>query len=495
MKKSLCLLAFCSLFIAGCSDDNQNSSLPADSEQNQENGDKCKDSEVLCDEKCINLEEMHLSDCTTCSLNYCNSDGNMDNGCETYVLGSDMKNCGGCGIQCDTDSEVCTDGDCVPLCNDGQKICDGSCISLSEKHLESCSSCAVDYCDTNNNLADGCEAYVKTDKANCGLCGNACDNGEVCSDGECKSECGSNEITCDGKCINLSNLHLSECGTCESDYCDADNNMDNGCESNAKGSDVNNCGACGNKCDKLQVCQSGSCVTLQNTHRIITVNCKQNGLRLRSEPSTDSTELTRIPEFTYLLAQDEKNGWFKVDYNDLSGWVSGDYTMDAGDQYAGRKAIDEAEKYLYTAHPGYCTWDLLKDNIYFKDLSKNEGYNKGYNKNCANFVSTILQIVGLINNHYNTVSSLESNISGNGWKKVSFSEAKPGDIWLDDSGHTELAVGHIGNKILVIGSNNFINTNDYATYGGCQIDTGASEDQYQRVSYGYKTEGRLYSNQ
>ncbi len=523
MKRSLILLATCSICfsLVGCeeeilvvdgyqiidehdnrtADDSGSKGAPKDNDNSGAKSDSpaedsCTDDKTLCRGKCVDLALLHMDDCTTCSINYCNSDKDISNGCETYVLGSDMNNCGGCGIQCDASNEVCTDGECVPLCENGEQMCDGQCVSLSDKHLESCTACAADYCDTNNNLADGCEAYVKTDNNNCGVCGNACNAGEICSDGECKPDCASDETSCGGKCVNLSNLHLSACGTCAANYCDADGNMDNGCEVSAKGNDVNNCGACGNKCASDQVCKSGSCVIPYDEHRILVVNLGGDTLNFRDKPTTSGSNiLDAINEFTYLTASNEKDGWYQVEYNNQTGWISGSYAMDAGDKYMGRKAIDEAEKFLYSKNPKMCTWDFLTHEPKiqnFTDLwASYSSYNHGYNDNCANFVTAMLQTVGLISKHQIAVGSLYDYVNNkNGWKKVSFSEAKPGDIWISSGkGHTELAIGYTGSKLLLIGSNNFSSSSEYQ---GCQLNTGAGYESYQRVSYAYKTNGDGY---
>ena len=60
----------------------------------------------------------------------------------------------------------------------------------------------------------------------------------------------------------------------------------------------------------------------------------------------------------------------------------------------------------------------------------------GQTNQCANFVSTFAQRLGL-KGHYLSVPQLREALEQQGWKKVSAQAAKPGDVWMSDS-HTEL---------------------------------------------------------
>lgn len=49
----------------------------------------------------------------SCTPNWGNCDGNIDNGCETNFM-SDPQNCGGCGVHCDgVEGQACVDGHCL----------------------------------------------------------------------------------------------------------------------------------------------------------------------------------------------------------------------------------------------------------------------------------------------------------------------------------------------------------------------------------------------
>ncbi len=70
---------------------------------------------------------------------------------------------------------------------------------------------------------------VKSDSANCGSCGNACADGQVCRDGSCQSNCPSAESSCNGLCVDTQ-------------------------------TDPANCGGCGISCAPGQACQAGGCL-------------------------------------------------------------------------------------------------------------------------------------------------------------------------------------------------------------------------------------------
>ena len=307
----------------------------------------CAAGSELCTDRCLNFSDLHLVSCDACADGYCNTDNNFLNGCETNILGSDSKNCGSCGTSCKS-GEACVDGVCQTSCPGSQKVCGGNCVdiqvdnyhcgacgntcpagqacvegactancaegftlcsgkclNLSDLHLASCVACAEDFCDNDNNKANGSEPNAKgTDPKNCGSCGTSCKSGEACVDGVCQTSCpGSQKVcggncadlqtdhyncdacgtqcpsgqacvngtcstscasgttNCGGKCLNFSDLHLASCTTCATNYCDTDNNKANGCESYAKGTDAKNCGSCGISCASGQLCVSGICTT------------------------------------------------------------------------------------------------------------------------------------------------------------------------------------------------------------------------------------------
>lgn len=108
----------------------------------------------------------------------------------------------------------------------------------------------------------------------------------------------------------------------------------------------------------------------------------------------------------------------------------------------------------------------------FQDTTRWSETNYGTNNQCANFVSTFAQRLGL-KGHYLVVPQLEKALQKQGWKAVSAADARPGDVWISDR-HTELVTGRAHGKPRVTGSNN----------GG---------HGYQTISEHTQTSGRFYT--
>jgi hypothetical protein len=124
----------------------------------------------------------------------------------------DNRNCGACGVSCESDAPTCGDGVCT-TCPDyvGVASCSGSCVN------------------------------ILSDPQNCGSCGNACNLPEAV-----EPYCVSGACVVDG---------------CWQPFADCDHQPANGCETNTD-SDVNNCGSCGHvcpDCDGGPACHGGTC--------------------------------------------------------------------------------------------------------------------------------------------------------------------------------------------------------------------------------------------
>ncbi len=145
----------------------------------------CEDGTELCGTECLNFNDLHLESCEACSAGYCDTDENLANGCEASTQDDD-NHCGACGNAC-SEGEKCSEGTCTPICQDGELYCNGECLKAEELHLAACDACAENYCDTDGNFANGCEAYaLAEDFNNCGACGQACNEGESCVAGACR---------------------------------------------------------------------------------------------------------------------------------------------------------------------------------------------------------------------------------------------------------------------------------------------------------------------
>ncbi|HEX2876133.1 MAG TPA: hypothetical protein VHP33_33005, partial [Polyangiaceae bacterium] len=164
----------------------------------------------------------------TCSGTFANCDGDPKTGCEVN-LGTDAKNCGGCGAQ---------GKDCGNFYPNANSTCSGSaCISPT---------CDANYAHCTGPLTNGCETDTRTDGSNCGGCGTVCATTGAhvstnnCVAGQCDPKCTGSYLSCDGI-------------------------KPNGCEADSF-TDENNCNACGTVCSSGPTahvvsndCLSGAC--------------------------------------------------------------------------------------------------------------------------------------------------------------------------------------------------------------------------------------------
>ena len=199
---------------------------------------------------------------SACAITMCNGtfrDCNMDpsDGCEVNIV-SDAKNCKACGM-------ACVEANATPIC------------------AQSCGigACNQGFADCDKNPLNGCEVNITNDLANCGSCGKGCghlNNGTaVCANSQCAV------------------------GSCNAGFADCDKNPGNGCEVN-KNTDVNNCGACGNRCPSVingsPGCTNGVCGTSACTAPFLTCGGSPCAINSSSDVNNCSACGTRCPNVT-----------------------------------------------------------------------------------------------------------------------------------------------------------------------------------------------------
>lgn len=154
-----------------------------------------------------------------CNAGFGDCNGNPADGCE-FDVSSDPHNCGGCGSDCTTRTNVasasCSSSQCVFTCKTG-------------------------FGDCNTSRGDGCEADLSRDTNNCGACGALCPTNN------------SGTGTCAGGACTLA---------CRMGHADCDGNTSTGCEADLN-RDTNNCGKCGFVCGSARTwaatCAAGRC--------------------------------------------------------------------------------------------------------------------------------------------------------------------------------------------------------------------------------------------
>ena len=239
-------------------------------------GNECVDN---CDEATPQCIEDQCVECTT--ADHCGTDEScVDNEC---VCDDPCD-----GIECGSKSNACSDNAECGECDDGQ-ICDANqCIAdidcSNDDQCPACQTCQGGTCSTEVNTCGDCELCNSegncislcdeptphciedmcvecTITSHCGVDESCVDNECICND-PCEGlECGSSSNACDD----------AECGECDDQYCDTDQNLcvectdDNHCE-NDQICDDNQCledvfCSDDNQCDGCQSCHNDTCTT------------------------------------------------------------------------------------------------------------------------------------------------------------------------------------------------------------------------------------------
>ena len=204
-------------------------------------------------------------------------------------VSSDAANCGGCGAACPANA-LCQAGQCY--CKDGYTVENNQCV-VAAAGTSSGNGCPAGM----SPCPDGYCYELASSASNCGICGNMCPTGMICSASTCSNvpieattaapttstttaavtttttssvSSGPTLIgglskacflwggtNCGGTCVNLS-INNGNCGSC-GHICSGltATCCGGGCTNLNK--DTSNCGTCGHKCGVTSSCVSGSC--------------------------------------------------------------------------------------------------------------------------------------------------------------------------------------------------------------------------------------------
>lgn len=174
-------------------------------------------------------------------------------------------------------------------------------------------------------------------------------------------------------------------------------------------------------------------------------------LNLRSTPSTQGAKLAAIPGGTVLAAEGSTNGWYKVTYNGLTGYVSAGYVVSAAEPAAAVAQVAEAS---YDSSFGASIVALARQYI---------GYPYAYGASgpkafdCSGFTSFLYKQKGI---------TIPRGATGQyrAGTPVSKENVQPGDlVFIADPAYTAgYPVSHVG---IYIGNGQFIHSSSYRGEG------------------------------
>ena len=181
-----------------------------------------------------------------------------------------------------------------------------------------------------------------------------------------------------------------------------------------------------------------------------TAKATEGGLRVRSEPNTDSEIITTMGEGERLEVLEELEGWIKVSLDDEEAYISADYAVveEELDTAITMTTSGRLTELLYGEGVSDVRVDLCQ---YAKEFLGNRyvwgGASLTKGTDCSGFTMMVYKKYGISLPH----SSVSQSKMGT---KVSLSEAKAGDLVFYAKGGTVNHVGiYIGNGQVIHASN------------------------------------------
>jgi hypothetical protein len=155
---------------------------------------------------------------------------------------------------------------------------------------------------------------VTNNAQNCGACGKACGNGQVCEAGQCV--CSPGLLSCNGSCVGSTATHCGSCttmctgtdvcsnGSCQSG-CQAGETQcpDGACVSPTSG-DAMHCGSC-NPCPGGSTCNAGVCMSVTGTGGMGGMGGSSTGTGGAGGTSVACTPLPAIPRRLWRLSVEQ----------------------------------------------------------------------------------------------------------------------------------------------------------------------------------------------
>lgn len=174
------------------------------------------------------------------------------------------------------------------------------------------------------------------------------------------------------------------------------------------------------------------------------VQSEGSTLRVRSGPSTDFDAVTELYDHTVVNLTGIDNGWFKISYKDVTGYVSSDYMVTCKDA-AGTRGDSDVINSLGIQLVTFAQQFLGCPYVW--------GGNGPNAFDCSGFTKYVYAHFGI------ELNRTASDQLYNG-VKVARGEWQPGDLIFFDNGRVSTPVSHVG---IYVGDGQFIHasTNSY----------------------------------
>jgi hypothetical protein len=190
---------------------------------------------------------------------------------------------GGSTTSTTTTSDTTTSTTSGTMCGPGATLCNGTC-TVTDFDPQNCGTCGMACaqgevcsggqcglsCSGGTTKCGSVCVDTKNDPTNCGMCGMACAQGEVCSAGQCALDCAGGTTKCGTACVDINN-DPANCGMCGMACATGEVCSGGKCASQCIGltecngacvdtnTDPNNCGGCMQPCPMGQVCSQAQC--------------------------------------------------------------------------------------------------------------------------------------------------------------------------------------------------------------------------------------------
>ena len=183
---------------------------------------------------------------------------------------------------------------------------------------------------------------------------------------------------------------------------------------------------------------------METMKNVLKVNC--DILNVRQEPSQDCSIATRVENGEILeILEGESNGWYKININNLEGYVSAEYvesmtTLPVAESIATLVAADGTSTTYSSANASQKAIDIINYAYQFLGNPYVYGGNSLTNGiDCSGFCQ---QIFG----HFGYSLPRTSSAYPGAGTRISYTEEQPGDIlvyrYSDGSGHVAIYIGN-----------------------------------------------------